>query len=129
MTEWEIWHNPRCSKSRQALRILQENGVEPKVVLYLQAPPSPSRLHAVLNLLGMEPHELIRTKEPVYQSLGLDELWVFNHGLNPLLPREVNLPETIAQSVQPRPAVPDPDRAFGHSRRHLGACVKTPALV
>lgn len=108
MTEWEIWHNPRCSKSRQALRILQENGVDPKVVLYLQAPPSPSRLHAVLNLLGMEPHELIRTKEPVYQSLGLGEVdfsreeWIQTMVENPkLIERPVVLHEQ--QAILGRP--------------------------
>ena len=67
-----IWHNPRCSKSRQTLQLLQENGVEPEIVEYLATPPSEDELRAVLKKLGLKPRQLMRTKEAVYKELGLD---------------------------------------------------------
>jgi arsenate reductase (glutaredoxin) len=66
-----LWHNPRCSKSRQALELLRERGVEPEVVEYLKDPPSAQELGRVLKLLGMEPRDLMRKKEPPYRELGL----------------------------------------------------------
>jgi arsenate reductase (glutaredoxin) len=66
-----LWHNPRCSKSRQALELLRERGLEPRVVEYLKDPPSAQELGRVLKLLGMEPRDLIRKKEPPYRELGL----------------------------------------------------------
>lgn len=68
-----IYHNPRCSKSRQTLTLLQERGVEPTVVEYLKTPPSPEELDRLLNLLGMEPRELMRRKETEYRDLNLDD--------------------------------------------------------
>lgn len=71
MTSVTIWHNPRCSKSRAALALLEEAGIEPKVVLYLENPPSKSELEETLKLLGMSPRELLRTGEAPYKELGL----------------------------------------------------------
>lgn len=68
---FEIWHNPRCSKSRQTLALLEERGIHPQVVEYLKRPPSARRLDQVLKMLGREPRELMRTKEKVYAELGL----------------------------------------------------------
>lgn len=68
-----IYHNPRCSKSRQTLTLLQERGVEPTVVEYLKTPPSPEELDRLLNLLGMEPRELMRRKEAEYRDLNLND--------------------------------------------------------
>src|SRR5262245_44167703 len=68
----EIWHNPRCSKSRQALELLKKKGVEPKIVFYLEAPPSAARLKEILELLGMGPRELMRKQAPPYRELDLD---------------------------------------------------------
>ncbi|MBW3661654.1 MAG: arsenate reductase (glutaredoxin) [Actinobacteria bacterium] len=67
----EIWHNPRCTKSRQTLGLLEDAGVEPEVRLYLHEPPSAGELRGVLDRLGMQPWELVRTKEPVADELGL----------------------------------------------------------
>ena len=69
----EIFHNPRCSKSRQTLQLLQEQGVEPEVVEYLQTPPDHETLEQVLNMLGMEPRDLMRKKEAEYKENGLDD--------------------------------------------------------
>lgn len=70
-SEVEIWHNPRCSKSRQTLALLQERAIEPRVRLYLEDPPSSAELESVLESLGMEPWELARTKEPLAKEVGL----------------------------------------------------------
>jgi arsenate reductase len=67
----KIWHNPRCSKSRAALALLREKGIEPEVRLYLEDSPDAAELGAVLALLGMEPSALIRKGEAVYKEAGL----------------------------------------------------------
>ena len=67
------YHNPRCSKSRGALALLAEHGVHPETVTYLDAPPTMDELRDVLAKLGMSARELIRTGEPEYRTLGLDD--------------------------------------------------------
>ena len=67
----KIYHNPRCSKSRQTLQLIQGTGVEPEIVEYLKAPPSENELDQLLKKLGLEPQELMRKKETVYQELDL----------------------------------------------------------
>ncbi|WP_350332812.1 arsenate reductase (glutaredoxin) [Coralliovum pocilloporae] len=71
MTKTTIWHNPRCSKSRQTLALLQEKGLEPDIVTYLETPPSVDELKAVLSLLDLSPRQLMRTGEALYKELGL----------------------------------------------------------
>lgn len=68
-----VYHNPRCSKSRQTLALLEENGVQPEVVEYLLSPPSATRVEELIGMLGIEPHDLLRKKEAPYEELGLDE--------------------------------------------------------
>jgi arsenate reductase len=68
-----ILHNPRCSKSRQALQLLKDRGVEPEIVAYLKTPPDAAELGRILDLLGLAPRDLMRRKEPVYRELGLDD--------------------------------------------------------
>lgn len=68
-----IYHNPRCSKSRETLALLRERGVEPEIVEYLKTPPDAAELERILRLLRMEPRELMRTKEKEYKALGLDD--------------------------------------------------------
>ena len=68
-----IYHNPRCSKSRQTLQLLRDRGVEPEIVEYLQTPPAAAELKAVLGLLGLAPRALMRRKEAPYKDLGLDD--------------------------------------------------------
>lgn len=69
----KIYHNPRCSKSRQALELLRERGVEPEVVEYLKTPPDVATLTRLLGQLGLRPRDLLRTKEPEYRAAGLDD--------------------------------------------------------
>lgn len=69
-----IWHNPRCSKSRQTLALLEARGIQPKVVKYLKAPPSRQELEFVLDKLDIGPRELMRTGESIYKDLNLKEI-------------------------------------------------------
>ena len=66
-----ILHNPRCSKSRQTLRLLKDRGVEPEIVEYLKTPPDAAELDRILDLLGLAPRDLMRRKEPAYRELCL----------------------------------------------------------
>ena len=68
----KIYHNPRCSKSRQTLQLLQAQGITPEVIEYLKTPPSAEELDAILQKLGMEPRALMRKKESAYKDAGLD---------------------------------------------------------
>ena len=68
-----IWHNPRCSKSRQTLALLQERGIEPEVRLYLEVPPSSEELAEVIAKLGIDPWALLRRGEAVFKELGLSK--------------------------------------------------------
>lgn len=68
-----IYHNPRCSKSRATLALLEEQGIAPKVVMYLEMPPSAAELGVILKALGKEPRELMRKGEEPYMALGLDD--------------------------------------------------------
>lgn len=66
-----IYHNPRCSKSRQALQLIRDAGVEPEVIEYLKSPPSTEELQQILKKLGMDAQNLMRTGESLYRELGL----------------------------------------------------------
>ncbi|MGE4406844.1 arsenate reductase (glutaredoxin) [Pseudomonas sp.] len=71
MTELILYHNPRCSKSRGALELLEARGLKPEIVRYLETPPSAAELKALLDKLGLAPRQLLRSGEDEYQSLGL----------------------------------------------------------
>ena len=73
MKHFIIYHNPRCSKSRQTLDLLKQEGINPKIVLYLEEPPSESDLTKILDFLGIEPRELLRTGEVEYKELNLKD--------------------------------------------------------
>ncbi len=67
----QLLHNPRCSKSREALKLLQERGVEVPVVEYLEQPLGKAQLKELCALLGIKPVQLVRTKEALFEELGL----------------------------------------------------------
>ena len=70
----KIYHNPRCSKSRDTLSLLKANGIEPEIVLYLETPPDVATIKQLLPMLGMSSaRELMRTKEELYKSLNLGD--------------------------------------------------------
>jgi arsenate reductase (glutaredoxin) len=68
-----IYHNPRCSKSRQTLQLLDEQGIEPNIIEYLTTPPSADELKQTLDSLGIRPRDLMRKGEAVYKEAGLDD--------------------------------------------------------
>lgn len=68
-----IYHNPRCSKSRETLALLEGRGITPTVVEYLKTPPSVAEIRTILGLLGLAPRDLMRRKEDAYKALGLDD--------------------------------------------------------
>lgn len=99
-----IYHNPRCSKSRQTLALLQERDVELQVIHYLDTPPDAQTLKSLLQQLGISARELLRTKEPPYRELQLGR-------------EDIGEDELIAAMVQhpiliERPIVSDGKRAI-----------------
>ena len=92
MSKATIYHNPRCSKSRQTLALLEEKGVEVEIVPYLEASPSIEDLDALCRMLDSEPLEIIRVKEARFRELGLSktdersrEEWLAIRHANPIL--------------------------------------------
>ncbi|UCE02626.1 MAG: arsenate reductase (glutaredoxin) [Candidatus Latescibacterota bacterium] len=71
MAKARIYHNPRCTKSRQTLALLNDRNVDVEIVEYLKAPPSISQLDSLCKALGVEPLEMMRTKEARFRELGL----------------------------------------------------------
>lgn len=71
MTDLTLYHNPRCSKSRGALELLEARGLAPTVVRYLETPPSAGELQALLGKLGIDARQLLRTGEDEYKALNL----------------------------------------------------------
>lgn len=67
-----IYHNPKCSKSRQTLALIQEKGVEPEIVEYLKTPPSAPELKEILGMLGLGPRDVLRAKEAKEEGIGTD---------------------------------------------------------
>ena len=85
-----IYHNPRCGKSRSALALLQEKGVQPRIIEYLKTPPTTEELRAILKKLGMKPEQIVRKGEDVYKQkfsgkMLTDEQWLDALAMNPIL--------------------------------------------
>ena len=85
-----IYHNPKCTKSRQTLALLEERGIEPKIIEYLKTPPTAAELSAILEKLKLEPRALMRTKDEAYGKAGLD---------NPKLTREQLIAAMVANPI------------------------------
>ncbi|HEY9844373.1 MAG TPA: arsenate reductase (glutaredoxin) [Candidatus Obscuribacterales bacterium] len=110
-----LYHNPRCSKSRATLALLQEKGHQPEVIEYLQQPPSVAELGRICQLLGKKPLELIRTGEDRFKELGLaksdtrpDSDWLQLMHDNPILiERPILVNEDRAAIGRPPEAVLD----------------------
>lgn len=66
--EFVIYHNPRCSKSRAALELLRQRGIEPKIIEYLKTPPTEDELRDVINKLGIKPEALMRKGEEMFME-------------------------------------------------------------
>jgi len=73
MKDVTVWHNPRCSKSREAIKIVEESGCDAEVVKYLETNPDKETLTNLLKMLDLTPRELMRTKEAIYKELKLKD--------------------------------------------------------
>ena len=69
----KIWHNPRCSKSREALSIIEENSFDAEIVKYLDVTPDANEIKSTLKLLGISAREMMRVKESIYKELNLKD--------------------------------------------------------
>lgn len=68
-----IYHNPRCSKSRETLQILEDRQIDLEIIDYLEDPPTPEELKRIVEMLGVTARDLLRTTEPVYKDAELDD--------------------------------------------------------
>lgn len=93
MAQYTIYHNPRCSKSRQTLAILEENGIDPEVVLYLETPPDRATLRDLLKKLGKTPRELLRSSEDAYREMKLADTGLSDENLIKAMLKEPRLIE------------------------------------
>ncbi|MGD9867956.1 MAG: arsenate reductase (glutaredoxin) [Hyphomicrobiales bacterium] len=91
-----IYHNPRCSKSRQTLALLEKKGIAPNVVHYLETPPDADELKSVLAKLGVGPREIMRRGEAAYKELGLADTSL---GDNALITALTGHPELIERPI------------------------------
>jgi arsenate reductase len=73
MSDITIYHNPRCSKSRQTLAMLEEHNIQPEIVLYLENTPSKEKLQELLQQLGKSPRDILRKSEDAYKERGLSD--------------------------------------------------------
>lgn len=95
MSQVTIYHNPRCSKSRQALELLKQNDIEPEVVEYLKTPPNAAELKDILEKLGLSADQLMRKKEDIYKELGLAGI----NNEDELITAMVNNPKLIERPI------------------------------
>ncbi|MCP5160204.1 MAG: arsenate reductase (glutaredoxin) [Hahellaceae bacterium] len=93
---YQIFHNPRCSKSRETLALLQQQGIEPEIILYLETPPSHTELKQLLQKLGMSARELMRVKEDEYKAQGLSDPSLTEDAL---IEAMVNTPKLIERPI------------------------------
>ncbi|NOR52313.1 MAG: arsenate reductase (glutaredoxin) [Gammaproteobacteria bacterium] len=100
----KIYHNPRCSKSRQTLQLIEQKGIYPEIVEYLKTPPTAQELKEITQLLNISPRELLRTKEAEYTAQGLDNMALDDETIIDIM---VNHPKLIE-----RPLVVDGKRAI-----------------
>lgn len=91
-----IYHNPRCTKSRQTLQLLAEKGLEVEVVEYLKNPPTASELQDIITKLGIKPRQLIRNQEVEFKQHGLDDLSLSDQALIEVM---VRVPKLIERPI------------------------------
>lgn len=101
-----IYHNPRCSKSRQTLELLESKGVAPSIVKYLETPPDAATLGSLLDMLGLEPRDLMRQQEAEYTDLNL---------ANPELTRE-----QLIQAMVENPRLIERPIVVSHGKAAIG---------
>lgn len=92
----KIYHNPRCSKSRETLKLIEAQGIQPEIIEYLKQPPTTAELQDILNKLGLQPRELMRTKEAEYKENGLDDKSLNNAEL---IEAMIRIPKLIERPI------------------------------
>jgi arsenate reductase len=112
----KIWHNPRCSKSRNAVALLEEEGIEAEIVKYLETPPTKDEIVEVLEMLGISARELMRTKETLYKELGLKDI----HEEERLIDAMVEHPKLIERPV----VIKDGKAAIGRPIENIVKLIK-----
>lgn len=90
MADFTIYHNPRCTKSRETLRLLQDKGIEPRVIEYLKEPPTAAQLKTLVAQLGIKPEQLVRKGEEIFKTTYAgkslsDAQWIEAMAKNPIL--------------------------------------------
>jgi arsenate reductase len=100
-----IWHNPRCTKSRQTLALIEDRGIVPEVRNYLEDAPSEAEIREALAALGLRPIEAIRTKEPEFKAMGLSR----DSGDEALIRAMAEVPKLIERPI-----------VFAHGKARLG---------
>lgn len=96
MSQVTIYHNPRCSKSRQTLQLIEDSGVSPEVVLYLETPPSAEEISVLLSKLGINARDLLRKGEDAYKENNLADK---NLDDNALIQAMVKSPKLIERPI------------------------------
>ncbi|MEE9491769.1 MAG: arsenate reductase (glutaredoxin) [Gammaproteobacteria bacterium] len=91
-----IYHNPRCSKSRQTLELLNEKQIDAEIIEYLKTPPDTTEIKHILKMLGLKPRELMRTWETEYKEAGLDNPDLTN---DQLIQSMVDHPKVIQRPI------------------------------
>ncbi len=96
MTETTIYHNPRCSKSRATLALLEAQGIHAEVVKYLETPPDAATLSHIIQSLGIQPRDLLRTGEAEYKDNGFADTTLNNDQLIHMM---VQYPKVIERPI------------------------------
>jgi len=104
MTNYTIYHNPRCSKSRQTLSVLEEHDIQPTIITYMDTPPNAVELKQLIEKLGILPRQLLRKGEQAYKDLGLKDTSLSDQDLIDAMSKEPRLIE--------RPIVVKGDKAI-----------------
>ncbi len=96
MNKPTLYHNPRCTKSRQTLALLESKGIVPNVVAYLENPPNKTELRNILSMLGLSAIELMRQQEPEFKAQGLSDASLTE---NELIEAMINTPKLIERPI------------------------------
>ena len=96
MTDIQIYHNPRCSKSRQTLALIEEKNIQPEIILYLENTPSAETLGGIISKLGITPRELLRKGEDAYKENNLSNKELSDQEL---IEKMVQFPKLIERPI------------------------------
>lgn len=117
MSDYIIYHNPRCSKSRQTLSLLIEHGIEPQIILYLEEPPKPKQIKTILSQLSMDARSLVRKGEADYKEQGLADKSLSDAHLIKMM---CQFPKLIERPI----VVKDNVAVLGHPPENVLALIK-----